>query len=379
MSVRIQPKHADAMLVHGNGVRYGLTDLFIYSIEQVLCIFEVKKTLTKSDLSDAMDHLKSVKKAFSTQFEEKLRKGNFEPQISVAQKLFGQITGKSGPDTYMEIHNLPKNEGLLFYTLVQETHSPICIIHGYGGYKKESGLRNAFLDCIKHKRDANSTGIGVPFLPNLILSNDFCVVKTNGLPFFEFTKGGEWAVMCSTRHNPIQMLMEIIWSKISVYFDLRMPWGEDLSEETIYPLLFATPRQVQELSGWEYRFARTNETLLKERVHSEEWRPIEISPDLVNAFELMSMRGGELDKDALTYIAKEFDLKPDDIRKKLLETRLFMIDNFQGVIRPINKKTFLHSFDDNSGLITDDENRLSNWCKRKEIEPSLMVLILVHE
>lgn len=33
----------DCMLVHGEGVRFGLTDSYIYDIENVLCIFEVKK------------------------------------------------------------------------------------------------------------------------------------------------------------------------------------------------------------------------------------------------------------------------------------------------------------------------------------------------
>ncbi|WP_205904695.1 DUF6602 domain-containing protein [Diaphorobacter sp. HDW4A] len=45
------PEQIDCMLVHGKGMRYGLTDQYIYDIENILCIFEVKKKSQKSRLS----------------------------------------------------------------------------------------------------------------------------------------------------------------------------------------------------------------------------------------------------------------------------------------------------------------------------------------
>lgn len=53
----ILPEQIDCMLVHGQGERYGLTEQYIYDVESILCIFEVKKTLRKADYIDAMDHL----------------------------------------------------------------------------------------------------------------------------------------------------------------------------------------------------------------------------------------------------------------------------------------------------------------------------------
>ena len=52
---KILSNQIDGMLVHGEGKRYGLTSDFIYPIDQVLCVFEVKKTLNKSDYADAFD------------------------------------------------------------------------------------------------------------------------------------------------------------------------------------------------------------------------------------------------------------------------------------------------------------------------------------
>lgn len=37
------PQQIDCMLVEGVGTQYGITSQYIYNIERVLCIFEVKK------------------------------------------------------------------------------------------------------------------------------------------------------------------------------------------------------------------------------------------------------------------------------------------------------------------------------------------------
>ncbi|WP_317201589.1 DUF6602 domain-containing protein [Janthinobacterium sp.] len=98
------PQQIDCMLVSGVGDRYGLTEQYYYDIENVLCIFEVKKTLQKSDFIDAYDHLGSIRAKFSQHFENKLLNGNFDPRISQARKAFAQLTGKVAPETYMGIH-----------------------------------------------------------------------------------------------------------------------------------------------------------------------------------------------------------------------------------------------------------------------------------
>ena len=54
------PNQIDSMLVIGEGKRYGLTDTFKYPAEQVIAIFEVKKTLRKEDIVDAVEHLHEI-------------------------------------------------------------------------------------------------------------------------------------------------------------------------------------------------------------------------------------------------------------------------------------------------------------------------------
>ena len=64
------PNQIDCMLVRGDGVRYGLTDEYIYPIDQVLCVLEIKKTLYKSEFQDGMAHLAAVQKLFLKKFAD---------------------------------------------------------------------------------------------------------------------------------------------------------------------------------------------------------------------------------------------------------------------------------------------------------------------
>lgn len=135
------PQQIDCMLVHGKGERYGLTEQYIYDIENILCIFEVKKTLKKADYIDAMSHLASIRGKFAEYFEHKLIHEGYEPDITSARRHFSQITGKIAPENYSGIHGLSESDGILFYCLVQESLAPVTIIQGYDGYKTERGLR----------------------------------------------------------------------------------------------------------------------------------------------------------------------------------------------------------------------------------------------
>jgi hypothetical protein len=75
------PQQIDGMLVCGDGQQYGRTKEFIYPIDQVLCIFEVKKTLKKSDYIDAFDHLRIIRSKYEKYFESRLRRSFFSIQM----------------------------------------------------------------------------------------------------------------------------------------------------------------------------------------------------------------------------------------------------------------------------------------------------------
>lgn len=107
-----------------------------------------------------MVHLGSIRKKYAQYFEDKLRGQKFEPNIVAAKRNFSRLTGKSAPERYLDLHSRAKSDGVLFYTLVQESLAPITIIHGYEGYGTEAGLRGAFIDILEDSFNKGKGGFG---------------------------------------------------------------------------------------------------------------------------------------------------------------------------------------------------------------------------
>ncbi|MUL11883.1 DUF6602 domain-containing protein [Aliivibrio fischeri] len=360
------PEQIDCMLVHGEGTQYGLTEQYIYDIELVLCIFEVKKTLNKSDFKDAFEHLNKVRQKFAQLFEKKLIEDHYEPDLRAPSKLFSQITGKPAPKKYHNIHDLEPEDGILFYALVQECYAPASIIHGYGGYKTESGLRKAFIDILSGEKDSSGMGFGIPSFPTLVTANNFCLVKNNGFPYMALQGANNWVAVSSTRHNPVYMMLEIIWSKISLYFDVAMPWEETLTTENLVPLLTAIGRRDGEIVGWWYKTNEPTEKLLK-REEKVEWKPAELSQAAIILTNLMLIRGGQFDsEEGSEWLEDKFGATFEDVTEELLSSGYFMNDN--GLIRPIESVSFIATAADNSGFIATDRKMLELWLSKQEDE-----------
>lgn len=370
------PEQIDCMLVHGLGERYGLTGQYIYDIENILCIFEVKKTLKKADYIDAMDHLASIRRKFADYFEHKLIQDGYEPDITSARRYFSQITGKAAPEHYSGIHGLSKSDGILFYCLVQESLAPVSIIHGYDGYKTESGLRKAFVDILEEKKIETGAGIGIPSIPSLVTSNQHCLVKGNGVPFLAIKDKDEWVAVFSTRHNSAKLILELIWSKISCRFDIKMPWNDGLHMDSIEPLLIAKALQVEDNAGWMYNTIEFKEKHLK-RDDNNAWEPARLGKAEVSAINIMAMRGGylPLDEGMDEYLRDKHKTSIDEVSESLILTRLFMKDG--EYIRPINAHTHIVTLDDNTGYVSSERGRLDLWCDQNGIPPHYVNLVFL--
>ncbi|CAM3057733.1 hypothetical protein PAT01_38120 [Pseudoalteromonas atlantica] len=370
------PEQIDCMLVHGDGVRYGLTDEYIYEIENILCIFEVKKTLRKKDYVDAFEHLGGIRKRFSEHFENKLRNENYEPDIRVARKHFSQITGKIAPEKYLDIHRLSKSEGILFYALVQESLAPVSIIQGYEGYKSEHGLRTAFINILEEKGKEGAQGLGVPSLPTLVTSNEYCIVKGNGIPFTVIKDKDSWVISFSTRHNPAKMILELIWSKISIYFDVKMPWDDGLHMDNIQPLLLAIPKEIEDRAGWLYKTIEIKE---KELVRENDgvWAPYAIGTAEMSAINIMAMQGGylPLDEGMQEHLQKNENSCIEDVVDSLTSSREFMVDG--NYLRPINGLTHIITNDDGTGFVSSERDKFDLWCEENKIRPTYMNMIFM--
>jgi hypothetical protein len=272
----------DCMLVRGAGVPIPYTNSFIYPIRQVIAVIEVKKSLYSRGLEDAYMNLSSV---VHLHF---LRDESFR----AARWAFRAITHRDV--TRQDWPDIPYEDKMLFYCLVNDSLSPLRIILGYDGFASEEGLRNAFLDYLARQQPSGSspsrpaaetgiTGFGPRVLPNLIVCNDRALIKLNGMPYSGHFEGelppapegrtdNWWALLGSADGNPILFLLEIVWTRLRSLFTLPPEiFGEDLQTEPITPLLFARPIAEK---GWEYLGHRLSEKALRETEHSTDWEPV---------------------------------------------------------------------------------------------------------
>lgn len=239
---------------------------------------------------------------------------------------------------------------------MQESLAPVSIIHGYGGYRTESGLRNAFVDILEEKKNETDAGIGIPSIPSLVTSNQHCLVKGNGVPFLAIKDDAQWVAVFSTRHNAAKLILELIWSKISCHFDIKMPWDDGLHMDNIEPLLVAKVVQVKDKIGWMYNSIEFKESYLR-RDDNNVWEPATIGKAEMSAINIMAMRGGylPLDEGMNDYLIAKHQATIEEVSQNLILTRLFMKDG--EYIRPIHNLTHVVTLDNDTGYAQG--NRMS--------------------
>lgn len=371
------PQQIDCMLVCGDGEQYGRTQQFKYDVEQVLCVFEVKKTLRKNDYIDALQHLAGIRRKFASNFERRLRDENYEPDIAHARKWFSQITGKVAPERYLDLHHLSAGDKLLFYTLVQESLAPMTIIHGYDGYKTEEGLRTVFLDILEDAWKNGDGRLGIPSIPTLVTSNNFCLVKGNGAPFLVMRNQDEWVSVFSTRHNSAKLILELIWSKISIYFKVGMPWGDELHMDSVLPLLIAKGGEINGKGGWVFDTIEYKERHMK-RDDGDKWAPSKLGKAEVATLKEMALNGCYLwmDDDSLNdKLVGLFGVTIKEVAASLLLTREFMMAD--ELVAPIHSITSFIENSDGTGFISSETNRFDIWCLENEVEPDYYKMVML--
>lgn len=264
----------------------------------------------------------------------------------------------------------------MFYCLVQESLAPVSIIQGYDGYKTESGLRTTFVDILEEKKEKSDAGIGIPSIPSLVTSNQYCLVKGNGVPFLAIKDQDEWVSVFSTCHNSAKLILELIWSKISAYFDIEMPWDDGLHMDNIEPLLIAKAVEVGDKAGWMYNTIEFKEKHLK-REDDNAWEPAHIGEAEVSAINIMAMRGGylPLDDGMVEYLKKNHGTSLDEVVSNLVLTRLFMKDG--NYIRPVKARTHIVTMDDNSGYVCSERDRFDLWCAERGVAPRYINLVFL--
>jgi len=317
----------DCMLVIGEGepIPY-VPSSFRWHVKDVVAVFEVKKSLYGGDLSDAFDHLNTVAARYSNYIQN--TPDTTSVNLDASLRNYAQVTGKIAPhpDDWIK---MPKDLHMILHSIMIDQLMPARIIFGYGGYQTEESLRKGFLDFISGK--ILTHGYGVPSIPNIIIANGNSIVKANGHPWCSpIYEDGFWPILGSRNSNAIELMLEIIWTKLSYIKTMPELFGEDLELEVFNSLLLARPQLDPDNAlrwGWVYHSLEASQKELDRSAKVSDWNPVFLTPSQ-NTILFQICQGEKIkitDRDFIEYLSKQGE-SVSDFTEALIGTNLVALD-----------------------------------------------------
>jgi hypothetical protein len=194
----------DCMLVRGEGEAIPYTDAFVWPVQDVIAVFEIKKTLYQDDLIDAFAKLRAVRN-LDRAHKASLKGASGKVDIRSARRAFGETTRLVAP-AYDNLDSLSLNHQLIFH-----------------GYATEKAFRDSLLTHLKSQ--LNTAGYGPGSFPQLMISGRFSLGKANGQPYSARMHGEWWPFYFSSRVNPVLLLLEYVWTRLDLEFHIGGLWG----------------------------------------------------------------------------------------------------------------------------------------------------------
>lgn len=309
----------DVMIVEGEGEQLPHTESWIYPGEKVIAVLEVKKTLYAEDLADAFFHLRAIREK---------KPEVFDPYVKMITNAWRSIMRTPYP-TKEDQKVLPLPDEFIRTTLFLESHRPLRILLGYGGYQSERTLRNGLLDFLGkavpfgQKQDPPVVGFGVPDFPDLIICGGSCIAKLNGMPLAQpRLSNGFWPVLASHAGNPFRTLLELLWTRLAYRHNLPASiFGEDLEIEVMNHL--ADARWNEAGNGWEFRTTDLSALELNASPKFAQWEPAILSKaEFVIVNLLCHGKDQRLDNLSLVKFLETEGTNPDALAKSLAAKNL---------------------------------------------------------
>lgn len=309
----------DCMVVIGAGEKIPFTDNFIYPIDQVIAVFEVKKSLFSKDLADAYEHLNKVFELSKEHYKRQQDAGtlNFSTERAAYEflNLFGEF-----PPHYSANTSLPFHQRTIYHSLVRDWLTPLRIAIGYNGFKSEKNLRNALIKFYDDKIYA--PGYGIQNMPNLMISDGYSIIKMNGMPYqggWDDTDG--WIWLASSSANPILLIMELLFDRIELLLNVSPDRGTDLHQEGLIPLAVGMPTPSENSgAGWKYTMIRGMPS--SEEARDQEWAPLKITNTESKFLKLL-------------YQIKSLHIKDVNLSKFLHENGIYDVLEFSSELRKV--------------------------------------------
>lgn len=241
-------KQADCMVTCGPGEGIPYTDGADVHIDDVVAVIEVKKNLYSSDLESGYWNLASLRV---------LDTDGSSRSIHLLRDAFQSITRHAYPEDKEQLEAYSDQIQMIFHALAVDLMYPARIIFGYNGFASENSLRESFARLLDRGIPDNpAKRLSPARLPVLICCGSRILFKANGMPFHApLQDDGFWPIYSSTTINPLEMLLEVVWTRLS--YEGRLSGevfeGSDVAVAA-HRFLDVHPLKLPTSWGWEYRY-----------------------------------------------------------------------------------------------------------------------------
>ena len=179
-----------------------------------------------------------------------------------------------------------------------------------------------------------------------------------------------------SQHNPAQVLLELIWTKLSTYFGIEMPWGDDMRLETLKELVQAMAEVRGTSFGWVYKSFEYKGKQL-ERAASVAWAPDRLSQAAMTVANFVALYGGEIELDdrLARQIQNEYDSSLEDATHELVESRVFSRAGSR--LRAVADFTILAEDEQGFGYASYEQERFARWREQSTLDLTIINIVRV--
>ncbi len=195
--------------------------------------------------------------------------------LTLPRRVFSQMTGQV-PPAHTDTESLPFDLEMIYHTLVSEFLGPVRVLVAHHGWKKEKTLRDHIARLLE-QRTTNPRGMGAGSFPQLMIGGEYSLVKLNGLPYVGSLVDGMWPLIASTSHNPLRVLLELLFTKLDFLYSTNLAIDDSNEQEALSLCLRARAVKRDDVQGWEYMYDDLPEKALKQRGSSYQWTPAEFT------------------------------------------------------------------------------------------------------
>lgn len=348
----------DCMIVEGEGRQIPYTKNWIYPSEQVLMMIEVKKSLYKSELNDAID-------LFFHYFNDV-----FQPKDMVQTLLCDAWRSIHGTDlpSKESINDLDETSQALYHALVCEANMPVRIVIGYDGYKTQETLRDGLVAIIQDRISKKIPGVSPVVLPNLIVAGDSSLIKLNGMPYGAPLEAANqsWPFYGSRGTRAIHIFLELLWTRLNYFYGYSSSiFGDDLDLEAVRQFLKTRPAFIDKIhAGWHIDVYEPSE-FSSDDEQDKPWSPHPLTKaEYAILYPLCNGRKVDSrDMDLLEFLAIE-GVSLQEVAESLKQKRLASLEG--DCFRLLTENLML-GFVPGLGCVGADNNsgRLTRWLEQR--------------